>query len=199
MVPDAAEWDYVMTLTGGGGGGSIIVIDNLTSASSTDALSANQGRVLKNLVDQKADSSSLAAVATSGSFVDLASRYLGNMQNVSLSSPVGYNDALVFDDINSVWVNKQLVGVHRDAGGSEEVVQVTSTNTWVSISFTNIDPNNAYILMGETELNGATPTADKGKQCKYQNMVTDRANHTLTVDVMVPVNPTNISLLEVTY
>lgn len=45
MVPDAAEWDYVMTLTGGGGG-SITVIDNLSSTSSTDALSANQGRVL---------------------------------------------------------------------------------------------------------------------------------------------------------
>lgn len=71
MVPDAAEWDYVMTLSGGGGGGSILVIDNLTSGSSTDALSANQGRVLKNLVDQKADSSSLAQVATSGDYTDL--------------------------------------------------------------------------------------------------------------------------------
>lgn len=74
MVPDAAEWDYVMTLTGGGGGSTIIVIDNLTSASSTDALSANQGRVLKNLVDQKVDSSSLAAVATSGSYNDLSNK-----------------------------------------------------------------------------------------------------------------------------
>ena len=71
MVPDAAEWDYVMTLSGGGGGSTILVIDNLTSASSTDALSANQGRVLKNLVDQKADSGSLAQVATSGNYSDL--------------------------------------------------------------------------------------------------------------------------------
>ena len=45
LPPDAAEWDYVMTLTGGGGG-SVTVIDNLISTSSTDALSANQGRVL---------------------------------------------------------------------------------------------------------------------------------------------------------
>ena len=72
QAPDAAEWDYVMTLTGGGGGGgTILVIDNLTSASSTDALSANQGRVLKNLVDTKADAASLAEVATSGSYDDL--------------------------------------------------------------------------------------------------------------------------------
>lgn len=70
-VPDAAEWDYVMTLTGGGGGSTIIVIDNLTSSSSTDALSANQGRVLKNLVDQKVNSADLAQVAFSGDFDDL--------------------------------------------------------------------------------------------------------------------------------
>lgn len=74
MVPDAAEWDYVMTLTGGGGGGSVVVIDNLTSGSSTDALSANQGRVLKGMVDDKADASSLASVATSGSYNDLTNK-----------------------------------------------------------------------------------------------------------------------------
>lgn len=74
MVPDAAEWDYVMTLSGGGGGSPIVVIDNLTSGSSTDALSANQGRVLKGLVDQKVDSGTLAAVATSGSYNDLTNK-----------------------------------------------------------------------------------------------------------------------------
>lgn len=51
LPPDAAEWDYVMTLTGGGSGPSITVIDNLTSTSTTDALSANQGRALKGMVD----------------------------------------------------------------------------------------------------------------------------------------------------
>lgn len=53
LPPDAAEWDYVMTLTGGGGT-SVTVIDNLTSTSTTDALSANQGRALKGMVDAKA-------------------------------------------------------------------------------------------------------------------------------------------------
>lgn len=52
QLPDAAEWDYVMTLTGGGGA-SITVVDNLASTSSTDALSANQGRVLKGYIDGK--------------------------------------------------------------------------------------------------------------------------------------------------
>lgn len=74
MVPDAAEWDYVMTLTGGGGGSSVVVIDNLNSGSSTDALSANQGRVLNNKIADKADSSSLASVATSGDYTDLSNK-----------------------------------------------------------------------------------------------------------------------------
>lgn len=71
MVPDAAEWDYVMTLSGGGGGSSITVIDNLNSGSSTDALSANQGRVLNNKIADKVDASSLSNVATTGDYDDL--------------------------------------------------------------------------------------------------------------------------------
>ena len=52
MAPGAAEWDYVMTLTGGGGS-TVTVVDNLTSTAADEALSANQGRVLKGLVDRK--------------------------------------------------------------------------------------------------------------------------------------------------
>ena len=52
LPPDAAEWEYVMTLTGGGGG-TITVIDHLNSTSSTDALSANQGRVLDGKKQEK--------------------------------------------------------------------------------------------------------------------------------------------------
>ena len=51
-----ATWDYVMTLTGGGGS-TITVIDSLVSQSTTDALSANQGYVLKGYVDAKAPNS----------------------------------------------------------------------------------------------------------------------------------------------
>jgi len=70
LLPDAAEWDYVMTLTGGGGT-SITVVDSLTSTSSTDALSANQGRVLKGLVDGKAADSPTFTMA--GSRANIAS------------------------------------------------------------------------------------------------------------------------------
>lgn len=69
LPPDAAEWDYVMTLTGGGGA-SITVVDSLTSTSTTDALSANQGRALKGMVDAKAsDNQTFSQASTRANLV----------------------------------------------------------------------------------------------------------------------------------
>ncbi len=50
------------------------VVDNTTSYSTTAALSANQGRKLQGLVDAKANTADLAAVATSGNYNDLADK-----------------------------------------------------------------------------------------------------------------------------
>jgi hypothetical protein len=50
------------------------IIDNTTSTSTTAALSANQGRKLQGLVDAKANTADLAAVATSGNYNDLADK-----------------------------------------------------------------------------------------------------------------------------
>ena len=50
------------------------IINNLTSDETTKPLSAYQGKVLKGLVDNKADTSSLASVATSGSYEDLSNK-----------------------------------------------------------------------------------------------------------------------------
>lgn len=48
------------------------IVDDLTSTSATSALSANQGKVLKDLVDAASgDMSGLADVATSGDYEDL--------------------------------------------------------------------------------------------------------------------------------
>ena len=43
--------DYTLKAPAGGGGGSVTVVDNLTTDSPTDALSANQGRLLKSYID----------------------------------------------------------------------------------------------------------------------------------------------------
>lgn len=62
-----ATWDYVMTLTGGGGS-SVTVVDNLNSTSGTDALSANQGRVLNtNKIEDPATKSNGQVLTYNGS------------------------------------------------------------------------------------------------------------------------------------
>lgn len=43
--------NVIKVIAGGGGGGSVDVVDDLLSTSATQALSANQGRVLKEHVD----------------------------------------------------------------------------------------------------------------------------------------------------
>lgn len=127
MVPDAAEWDYVMTLTGGGGGGSIIVIDNLTSSSSTDALSANQGRVLKGLVDQKVDVGSLAQVATSGSFNDLGDKPVVSQAYAPTSSNAQSGIAVAEGIENRVHKVTLTTAADIAAGGTVVVPAPTST------------------------------------------------------------------------
>lgn len=133
MVPDAAEWDYVMTLTGGGGGGSIVVIDNLTSGSSTDALSANQGRVLNGKIADKADTSSLAQVATSGSYNDLTNK--PNIDAWSTSATVSSN-AVSFSGIDDTNNNGYMCFCSRkNVSAKVNTVSGEGTNS-MSISFT---------------------------------------------------------------
>lgn len=148
MVPDAAEWDYVMTLSGGGGGSPIIVIDNLTSGSSTDALSANQGRVLKGYVDAKADASSLAAVATSGSYTDLSNKPTiptvdQTYDGTSPNAQSGVAMAGVLDE----WLY-QAYPSHVSSG---------------QVSFSNIDDTKGYAFAPYFEINSGSvnlnPTA----------------------------------------
>ena len=118
-VPDPAEWDYVMTLVGGGGGGSINVIDSLTSTSSTDALSANQGRVLKGLVDGKASSDP--------PFVEAATR-----QNIVSGETL----SVLFGKIKK-WFSdlKGLAFIDIDSASSTKLLQ--GDGTWVNAPAVN--------------------------------------------------------------
>lgn len=141
IVPDPAEWDYVMTLTGGGGGGSIVVIDNLTSASSTDALSANQGRVLKNLVDQKVDGSSLASVATTGSYTDLSDKPLEWKSGQVSSDEVTFTG---IDDDPDVALKVYFVTTTA-VNYYAKLKTVTGANTHsMSVTYTTDAPNGTY-------------------------------------------------------
>lgn len=145
MVPDAAEWDYVMTLTGGGGGGgSIQVIDSLNSGSSTDALSANQGRVLNNLLSDKADASSLAEVATSGSYNDLSDKP-ELFDWISASANVGSTNLVVADDrIQSS--TKIILLADNGTGKPVPYTSVTAVVGSCTISFPALTANTTFAI-----------------------------------------------------
>ena len=66
------------------------VVDNLTSTSTTDSLSANQGRVLKGLVDGKVNSSDLVALTLTN---NSTKRYLIGSTSATTWSSVGTNSS----------------------------------------------------------------------------------------------------------
>ena len=146
MVPDAAEWDYVMTLSGGGGGSPIVVIDNLNSGSSTDALSANQGRVLNNKVNDKADTSSLAAVATSGSYNDLTNKpTLDSWSGSSTVSSGTVSFSGIDDTANNayeLYINVTSASTNKNPSAKVSSISGEGTAS-MSVSFTTDADNGA--------------------------------------------------------
>lgn len=147
MLPDAAEWDYVMTLSGGGGGGSITVIDNLNSGSSTDALSANQGRVLNNKVADKADTNSLSAVAFSGDFDDLADKPdIDEYTPIATCTTVNSNVIVVFDDLDSNYG----YSIEYVIPGNGNDIQIPKWTKLDQTAGTNTGIKQTYTLSGAT-------------------------------------------------
>ena len=74
-----------------GGGSSVTVVDNLTSTSSTDALSAKQGKVLKDLTDTKEDASKIGGFEfrTNEGQAQYRTSSTGEWQNFSSASGDG--------------------------------------------------------------------------------------------------------------
>ena len=134
MLPNAAEWDYVMTLSGGGGGSTILVVDNLTSGSSTDALSANQGRILKGLVDTKSDISSLANVAFTGSYNDLTNKPTMPLTWVSDTATAGVSSKRID---NAAFKTTSVIIPTATDGTSNPVTykSIPAGNGYISIVF----------------------------------------------------------------
>lgn len=151
MPPDAAEWDYVMTLTGGGGA-SITVVDNLTSTSTTDALSANQGRVLKGLVDAKA--------ADSPTFTQASAR-ANLVSGESLSTLFG-KIMKWFADL------KDLAFIAIDSSSSTKYLR--GDGTWQT--FPNVTPEDGQLTIQKNGTNVQTFTANQSTNATA-NIITD--------------------------
>lgn len=136
MLPDAAEWDYVMTLTGGGGS-SVTVIDSLISTSSTDALSANQGRVLDGKKQNKYASYSAGLKETNPTpdtiqlTLDLLAGSNISLQNengaVKISAQTGQGGSSTFAGLDDTDINNpqadQIVQ-YKSVGGQMKLQNV---------------------------------------------------------------------------
>lgn len=149
LLPDAAEWDYVMALTGGGGS-SVTVIDNLTSTSSTDALSANQGRVLKGYVDGNTTNIStinglIPSTATTSNKLataaDVPSTLASLTGDVNIVSPTN-DQVLKYDGANSKWVNGTAPASGHNMLDNSTII--TGINASISEGTSNDDVVSGY-------------------------------------------------------
>lgn len=158
-----ATWVYDFTLTGGGGGGTITVIDNLNSTSSTDALSANQGHVLKGLVDGKAsDNQTFTQASTRANLASGESlstifgklmKWYADFKAVAFSG--SYNDLSDKPAINNGQLTIQQNGANKatfTANSSSNATANIITDDWVktgtvssgSVSFSGVDDTSNY-------------------------------------------------------
>lgn len=126
---------------GGGAGGSTVIVDNLTSTSSISALSAAQGKILKDLIDAIPAGSSVAVVndlTTGGTTAALSAA-----QGVALKALI---DAIVqvsvIDDLTSdsstaalsAAQGKALKALIDSVPGNVVVDSLTSTETGKALS-----------------------------------------------------------------
>lgn len=155
------------------------VVDNLTSTSDTEALSANQGRVLKGLVDDKQDTLVSAT----------------NIKTVNGNSLLGSGD-LVISGGGGVTDHGALTGLadddhtqyHNDARGDARYSQLGHTHTASQISdsttvgravLTATDAAAARTAIGAGTGNGDVTTS--GAQT-LTNKTLDLSANTVTVD-----------------
>lgn len=120
MAPDAAEWEYAYTLTGGGGS-STTVVDNLSSYSATEALSANQGRNLNEKKIEKPASPNQNDVLQWDGSDWVASSATGHAMNPTPASTLDEDDVVTA-------VKNVLAG--QTPGLNDEVASVFSIGNW---------------------------------------------------------------------
>lgn len=162
-----ATWDYVMTLTGGGGS-SITVVDNLNSISGTDALSANQGRVLKGLVDGKASNnqtftqaSTRANLVSGESFSTIFGKLMKwytDLKSVAFSG--SYNDLTNQPTIPAAAKNGQLT-IQQNGTTKGTFTADQSSNTTINLQTTE-EVATASVSSGSVTFTGVNDTANGG-------------------------------------
>lgn len=95
------------------------VIDDLTSSNKYDALSANQGRMLKQMIDSKEDI---------GRFLALWDSNTGTARYLNTGFEYERGDYFIISNISVI----SLTPVYTSHGGSVHHIEVTNTEEWVT-------------------------------------------------------------------
>ena len=92
--------------------------DNLTSTSTSDSLSANQGRILKNLVDSKANKSDISGLSYICDFrvIDEPNRWLQGRLNLCIYTSSDIIDLNIFDQADEGLVLFLVISSRSDIG-----------------------------------------------------------------------------------
>lgn len=180
-IPESDLSEEVKTKLNSGGGSSINVVDNLTSDSATDALSAKQGKVLKGLVDGKYSKPSTgipkgdleSSVQTSLGKADTAlQKNQIKYQEVDKAINLG-DDSSVYDDdlfdpylVEQFYVDGKAVSVSdptkykKPSGGIPKTDLANAVQTSLGKADTAVQP--AAISDMETKTNAAATYQPKG-------------------------------------
>lgn len=149
----------------GAGGSSINVIDDLLSESTTDALSANQGRVLnekiptKIVTDIKNDTLNGRLYTTFNNGEDFSLYYRKipfldtSLQSIKVTDAFGYwnNGIISYGTLNSKWThiyNSFIYGVSFENG----ILELVSANGNIVIDINNYIESKINSTLGKTNL-----------------------------------------------
>lgn len=123
-----------------GGGSSVTVVDNLTSTSSTDALSAKQGKVLKDLADTKEDASKIGGFEFRNNEGTAQYRTSSTGEWVNFNSAGGNNIIDVGDTdgfacilaLSRYWVNGDKLKIYSDSAKTNLIGEYEYTDSGMS-------------------------------------------------------------------
>lgn len=158
--------------SGSGGSGSTVVVDNLTSYSTTYALSANQGRVIKSLIDNIQTQSG-------------GQQFTGTIDwsNV-INKPTSFNPSTHNHQISDVnGLQTQLTNLGNNISTVSSNLSSHANNSEIHMNATEktlVDGLSAEMLQFITKLMN-TLTIDNSGNCTFNGNVNSRQNVTALV------------------
>lgn len=141
--------------------GDLTINNTLTSNSETEALSAKQGKVLKDLID---------SIQVTGALSDL--------DDVDLTSLTG-GDILVYDGINQKWVNTAQPSIPSDLNDLDDVTITSPTNGQALVY------NNGEWVNGNVSGGGGGVFPDFSNVIQAQTTISGSATYTATEDCFI--------------